>query len=262
MGRMLGAHDCDESFDRPELNKCPDCECFFAGDNCPICGKLCPEEMRAGNRKPPDVKKKKRRRANSGRVVFIDWYHRWWFILLMLIIFPLVGLGLLITSPHKKGVKIAVGVVAGVYMLLSSFGIGNIVGFISGQLEQPVDTSLTREEYIESCEAVTPEDLYRSAATYTDAYVTTTVTVVQQVTDFYLDAANGKYPVYYLCQDPSNPQVRFLIRDCRREDITNFLPGDVIRIYGEVAGNISVEDTDFTTHTAPGVNGAYLYLVK
>ena len=262
MGRMLGAHDYDENFDRPELNKCPDCECFFAGDNCPICGKMCPEEMRAGNRKPLNVKKNKRRRSGNGRVVFIDWYHRWWFILLMLFIFPLAGIGLLLTSPHRKGVKIAVGVIAGVYMLLSTYGIGNIVGFIAGQFEQPIDTSLTREEYMDVCEEVTPEDLYRSADAYTDAYVTTTVIVVQKITDFYADATKGKYPTYYLCQDASNPQIRFLIRDCRREDIKNFLPGDVIRIYGEVAGNVSIEDIDYNTHTAPGVNGAYMYLVK
>lgn len=262
MGRLLGAHDSDESFDRPELNKCPDCECFFAGDNCPICGKPCPEEMRAGNRKPPVVKNKKRRHSGSGRVVFIDWYHRWWFILLMLLIFPIGGLVLLITSPHKKGVKIAVAVAAAVYMLLSSYGVSNIVSFVRGQLEQPVDTSLTREEYIAVCEAVTPEELYRSADAYTDAYITTTVTVVQKVTDFYADATKGKYPTYYLCQDEANPQIRFLIRDCSRENMQNFLPGDVIRVYGEVAGNISIEDLDFNTHTAPGVNGAYLYLVK
>ena len=32
MGRLLGAHDSDESFDRPELNKCPDCECWNSFD--------------------------------------------------------------------------------------------------------------------------------------------------------------------------------------------------------------------------------------
>jgi hypothetical protein len=261
MGRLLGAHDYNENFDRPELNKCPDCECFFAGDNCPICGKLCPEEMRAGNRKPPNVKKKKHRRSN-GRVVFIDWYHSWWFILLMLIVFPLAGIVLLITSPHKKSLKIAVGIVAGLYMLLSSYGISNIVYFISGQIEQPVDTSLTREEYMAACEEVTPEVLYRSADSYTDAYITTTVTVVQKITDFYAEASKAKYPTYYLCEDPSNPRIRFLIRDCQREDAKNFLPGDVICVYGEVAGNLSIEDTNYDTHTAPGINGAYLHLVK
>ena len=61
MGRMLGYHDSDE-LDRPELNKCPDCECYFATDECPLCGKICPEEMRAGNRAP--VKHKKRKNSS------------------------------------------------------------------------------------------------------------------------------------------------------------------------------------------------------
>ena len=100
MGRMLGAFDDPRELDRPDLNKCPDCECFFAGDNCPLCGKVCPEEMRAGNRKPP--KKDRHRRGNSsGRVTFIEWYHSWWFILIMMFVMPIVGIILLLTSPHR-----------------------------------------------------------------------------------------------------------------------------------------------------------------
>ena len=68
MGRMLGSYDSDE-LDRPDLNKCPDCGCFFAQDECPLCGKPCPEEMRAGNRKAVKVKKTK---AGSERVSFIN----------------------------------------------------------------------------------------------------------------------------------------------------------------------------------------------
>ena len=34
MGRSLGYHDSDE-LDRPELNKCPDCECYFASEDLP-----------------------------------------------------------------------------------------------------------------------------------------------------------------------------------------------------------------------------------
>ena len=60
---MLGAFDSDNNHDRPDLNKCPDCGCFFAQDHCPLCGKLCPEEMRAGNRKA--VKPEKRKKADA-----------------------------------------------------------------------------------------------------------------------------------------------------------------------------------------------------
>ncbi len=97
---MLGAFDNPEELDRPDLNKCPDCECFFAGDSCPLCGKVCPEQMRAGNRKPP--KKERRRKGSSnGRVTFVEWYHSWWFIILMLFVMPIVGIILLCTSPHR-----------------------------------------------------------------------------------------------------------------------------------------------------------------
>ena len=74
MGKLLGVHESDEELDRPDLNKCPDCGCFFAEPYCPLCGKECPEEFRAGNRKP--VRRSRRRRTeNPGRVTFIEWYH-------------------------------------------------------------------------------------------------------------------------------------------------------------------------------------------
>ncbi|MBQ4091058.1 MAG: hypothetical protein IJC64_01945 [Clostridia bacterium] len=105
MGKMLGAFDNPEELDRPDLNKCPDCECYFAGDNCPLCGKVCPEEMRAGNRKPPK-KQKHRRRSSSGRVVFVEWYHTWWCILLATIFMAPLGIILMLTSPHKTVYKV------------------------------------------------------------------------------------------------------------------------------------------------------------
>ena len=105
MGRMLGAHDSDE-LDRPDLNKCPDCRCFFDGDNCPLCGKLCPEEMRAGNR--AKVKIQKKRNHGNGRVSFIPWYHSWLFIILMFFVMPIVGIILLCTSPYRLRIKVIV----------------------------------------------------------------------------------------------------------------------------------------------------------
>ncbi len=99
MGRMLGAFDNPEELDRPDLNKCPDCECFFAGDNCPLCGKECPEEMRAGNRRPP--KKVKKRRGSDGRVTFMEWYHSWWCILIATVFMAPVGIILMLTSPRR-----------------------------------------------------------------------------------------------------------------------------------------------------------------
>ena len=123
MGRMLGSTGSDE-LDRPDLNKCPDCQCYFAGLNCPLCGKLCPEEMRAGNRKP--VKVKKHRNTGSGRVTFVEWYHSWWFIVLMMFVMPIMGIILLLTSPHERWKKVLFAVIAVIYLVASTFGIGAI----------------------------------------------------------------------------------------------------------------------------------------
>ncbi len=129
MGRMLGAFDPHDELDRPDLNKCPDCGCYFAQLNCPLCGKECPEEMRAGNRKR--VKRKKSRGGSSGRVTFVEWYHSWWFIALMLLWVPIAGIILLVTSPHKKWLKILLVALCIVY----SLGLGNLlVHFLMGLL--------------------------------------------------------------------------------------------------------------------------------
>lgn len=114
MGRLLGSHATEE-LDRPDLNKCPDCGCFFAQDSCPLCGKLCPEEMRAGNRKAP---KKTKRSSSNGRVSFINWYHSWWFIIVMLFISPLISIILLATSPHRKGLKITFIIIFIIFQVL------------------------------------------------------------------------------------------------------------------------------------------------
>ena len=119
MGRNLGFFDNREELDRPDLNKCPDCQCYFSGDECPLCGKTCPEEMRAGNRKP--VKPQKQKRSGSGRVTFIEWYHSWWFIVIMMFLFPIVGIVLLVTSPHDKWKKLVFAGVAVVYLVMISW---------------------------------------------------------------------------------------------------------------------------------------------
>ena len=128
MGRMLGYHDSDE-LDRPDLNKCPDCGCFFATEECPLCGKICPEEMRAGHR--AKVKHKKHR-SSSGRVQFIPWYYSWWFIILVFSVSRLAGIILFATSPYSKKAKIIVTVVALCVAILTYTNIGwRLAGWVS-----------------------------------------------------------------------------------------------------------------------------------
>lgn len=112
MGRMLGAFDNPQELDRPDLNKCPDCECFFAEETCPLCGKVCPEEMRAENRKP--AKKEKRRRGcSNGRVTFVEWYHSWWCIILATVFMAPLGIILMLTSPHRTLWKVIFTIAVG-----------------------------------------------------------------------------------------------------------------------------------------------------
>lgn len=253
MGRMLGAHDSSE-LDRPDLNKCPDCRCFFAGDNCPLCGKECPEEMRAGNR--AKVKPPKRRRGDSGRVTFVSWYHSWWCIILALIFSPIIGIILLVTSPHERSKKITVVVIGVVWLLLSTFGLSILSGILD-IFEKPVDTSLSREEYIAKCETVSAEEYYRHSYRYEDEFVTMTLIVTEKFTD----PDGYKYTTYYLCSDRDG-KCQIMIRDCSQDEVCNYAVGDEIVIYGEGAGDKEVYDTLYNIKSAPCINVAYIEIVE
>ena len=250
MGRSLGAFDDDvENFDNPELNKCPDCGSFFAGENCPICGKLCPPEMRAGNR--PAVKKKKSKRAGSGRVTFIEWYHSWWFIALMFLVFPIVGFVLLFTSPYAKKWKAVFAVLALLFVTGRYLYGGQIAAAvwqkIYGPAEETVDFSISEEEYRARCAETDPEALYRGAADFAGRYVRLTVTVEEVSAEY-----DGERPVY-LCR--AEGDFPFLLRDCRRGG-ENFIAGDVITVYGEAREKITAYPGGAAL-TRPGVNMAY-----
>ncbi len=254
MGRMLGAFDSDDELERPDLNKCPDCGCFFAQDDCPLCGKTCPEDMRAGNRK---IVRKKKEKNSTGRVIFVEWYHSWWFIIVMLLTFSVLGFVLLFTSPHKKSKKIAVGVAAALYFALSSFGIGGIVGRITGFFDRPVDTSLSREEYVSECVYADPERFYRSAQELCDAYLFLELEITGRFVDPRAEHSGEKYPAYYTAKAKDSDAFDILIRDCVISGNQNLLVGDIVIVYGEGAGNVSVYDENYNILDAPCINMAY-----
>ncbi len=257
MGRLLGAHDSDE-LDRPDLNKCPDCACFFAGDNCPLCGKPCPEEFRAGNRRP--VKQKKRRTNPSSRTVtFIEWYHSWWVIAIALFIAPIIGIILLLTSPHKKSLKIGIGIAAAIWLVVSYLGgFSAIFGNITNRFDKPVDTSLTREEYMAQCETITAEEFYRGGNEYSEKFVSVTLTVSRKVIDSEAQYNGSPYYTYYVCHDGNGGEFEIFIRDCVQDSSRNYITGDVITVYGEGAGEVTLYDVDYNPITAPAINVAYI----
>ncbi len=252
MGRLLGAHDSDE-LDRPDLNKCPDCGCFFPQDNCPLCGKECPEEYRAGNRKAVKPKKK---RSSSGRVTFVEWYHSWWFIIIMMFFMPVIGIILLITSPHKKGAKIIFVILAIVYTLFTTFGISGIISRFTNALEEPVER-LSYEEYTEKCKETDPEEFYRAPHKFDGEFVTMKLTVKQGVVDMVGYYDNVEYSTYYICTDGEGNEFEIMIRDCET-DPENYIKGDVITVYGEGAGMLSLDDMDYVHHSAPCIYAAYI----
>ena len=259
MGKMLGSFADDNELDRPDLNKCPDCDCFFASDTCPLCKKVCPEEMRAGNRKP--VKQKKHKRSSGyGRVTFISWYHRWWFILLMLWLMPIVGIILLISSPHDKWKKWLVAGICAVWLLFSYIGIGSIIGMISGIFDQPVDTSLSREAYIERCDTVTAAQYYRGYADYEDDFVTVELKIYKNA--MFTDISGYDQYTYYICTPVDNDEYFIILRDCLIDSNQSFIPGDIVTVYGQGDIFCKAFDTEQSIYQGPCLNMAYAELTK
>ncbi len=256
MGRSLGYHDSDE-LDRPELNKCPDCQCYFATEECPLCGKICPEEMRAGNR--AKVKPPKRRGNSTGRVQFINWYHSWWFILLMLYFMPIVGIILFFTSPHSKKSKIiAALVVVGIYLLTIALTYGWLWGLINNGAFS-VNDDISREEYVELCEDMGMEEYHRNVYDM-GRYVTMELTVIEKL----VEPHDGYEPggTYYRCRSAHGGELEIYVRECSLDRKTNYLPGDVIRVYGESSGEGVVIQGATTTEMLPILRMAYSELIR
>lgn len=242
--------------DRPDLNKCPDCGCFFASDTCPLCRQVCPEHMRAGNRAPVKPQKVKKSRDN-GRVKFIRWYHEWWFIVILFLIMPLAGLVVLFTSPHKFRSKIlfVVGYLTIPTILSFVLMLGGSA-ILSWLTPDPVDTSLTKEAYVEKCVEVDPELYYRSPEAYEKAYVKMTLTVVKST--YHATGTSGD--TYYLCRAQGHDNFYLIVRDCLIDGEQNLLPGDSVTIYGQYGSSATVADEDGLHYTAPCINTAYVVI--
>ncbi len=262
MSNSLGYFSDDQARDYPELNKCPDCETFFADETCPLCGKLCPEEFRAGNRAP--VKQTKYNRpSGNGRVQFIPWYFSTWFIVLMMFVQPIVGLILVWMGPWRKVWKIVATVVLilpyiGVYLLV---GLGFLFGILFPE-EIPFDLDIPQAEYCEMCEEIDVEQLYRRVESYLGEDVTLTLTVKEVIYDSYSDGASD-YLTYYLATytAENGRTYEFLMHDYRQGDPVRLVMGDTVTFYGKVYGEASVYRENGSV-TAPSVDFLYARLLE
>lgn len=252
MGTPIGFFADDGPNDYPNLNKCPDCETYFEGPNCPLCGKECPPQMRAGNRKPQ--KKRRRTRHSSGRVRFVPWYYSTWFLIAMLIVFPLVGLILLWTSDNGRGWKVAgTAACVGVWLFsrpLLSFVLSLLL-FNDGPLQRP---DLPQSAYCASCEVLDAEGYYRQPGNYPERDVTLTVTV----REVFYDETGAC--VWRCVWSEGEQELLFFLVDYLEEDI-HLLAGDRITVWGRTLGSVTAYDADGTrTVRLPGVAVFYLDL--
>lgn len=250
----------EDERDFPELNKCPDCETFFADLTCPICGKICPEEMRAGNRKRVKVKKNPRHESHeTGRVRFVPWYFTTWFIILMLFIQPLVGLILTWAGYWKKKWKILATVLLVLpYVLTILFGgVMGILATVLSNSPPPVDVDMPQAEYVALCQELPAETVYREA----NARLGEHVKLTMKVEGIWEDALDygSKYPLFFECSVEADGKTWvFLVHDYRQGDAVNLAVGDEITVWGQIGGNESITNSTVGTLSKPCINALYI----
>ena len=238
MGRFgtpqLGYLRDNNDNDIPELNKCPDCGAFFEGDICPVCKKVCPEEMKAGNRKPP--KKRRRREKSNYRSVPTDLFHQTWFIIIALCISKLVGIVLVWTSDWKKWVKVVVTVIA-VFGIYIYYILGMLI-MNGGNIFHPDDTTPTcyiydtsdsesEEDYKSQCRTVSYSQLMRDPGSCSGLYITGEYTVVKRTEG--LEARSNRFGDFIFASDGDGHIFAFFDR---RDKGPGVVPGDRITVYG------------------------------
>ena len=246
MSANLGFFAEDRERDFPELNKCPDCETFFVDANCPLCGKECPEEFRAGNRKP--VKQKKHRRpAGNGRVQFVPWYHSVWFIALMFFTVPIVGFILMWSSHWKTHWKIILTVAILLpYIIMAIFGIVvQFTGKLHVPTNLPVNLEMSESDYRETCQTINAEALYRNSEAYVEQYVQMECTVAEVASNgYYTDENEYVIANVYLCRvQIEEKTLEFFVVDYRQANKVRLAVGDKITVWGEVAGEVESGDS-------------------
>lgn len=240
----LGKYSGDSAYnDNPELNRCPDCETLFEGDICPICKKPCPENMKAGNRKPIVEKKEK---AVKG-ATFTPVYFRWWFLLILFVL----GLGipaliLFLASDRKKWVKIVAVVLIVLYVLLQVLLFSGLIPRLITEWEskRKTDVSMPEAEYRAACVEISANAFLRDPDAHEKELVRGTYTVVR-VNDF------AEYGVSYFCTGQDGQY--YEIFDCRKMREPRLIGGDTFTAYGRfdcLGFDYTVEKTTLIVYMA------------
>ncbi|MBE6637745.1 MAG: hypothetical protein E7618_08105 [Ruminococcaceae bacterium] len=259
MGRFgspqLGYHAEEDENDIPELNKCPQCGAFFEGDLCPICKTRCPEEMKAGNRKPLKKARVRKSRAKGYRMPPV-WYLRFWFILLISTVSRLAAVVLVWMTDWKTWLKVTATVLflGGSYVF--SFALQSFFGWYGMGSDEPSDyiqATLSEEEYRERCETVAYESLMRNPNAYRGSFMTETLTVTAVVKSYFTDSGTE---VRVLHARDEEDRI-YCVYDCRVQNSSGFLRGDTVVVYGEFAG-VDAEYTLGTEELVPLIYGAYI----
>jgi hypothetical protein len=181
----------------------------------------------------------------------------------MLVVQPIIGLILAWTGPWKRGGKLLATMI-----LLSPYLLGGLIGILAGigllsADSVPVNTELSRTEYVERCEALPAEQVWRNADGMRGDYVTMVLVVEAVWEDEEAYYSGSSYPRFFECSViESGEKYTFLLHDFRQSAGVNLREGDVIRAWGQVGGNETIYNSVIGTMTSPCINMLYLELVE
>jgi hypothetical protein len=163
-------------------------------------------------------------------------------ILAALVIQPIIGLILLWMGYWKKGWKIAATVVFALWFFAAPLvlGLGKLLLNLFNEPPVNLDNIPPKEEYVQLCTPHQGEELYRLAGDEASfgSYVQIQLTVEGEWIDDYDESGYGRY---YRCYTEKDGQkISFLVQDFRQTNKTNLITGDVIDVYGQLMGNMTI----------------------
>ena len=140
--------------------------------------------------------------------------------------------------------------------LLVMFGSGLLSNLF---YDSPVNAKISREEYVALCEDMDVDDFYRIADDY-GRYVTMDLIVIEQCVEQSIDVHEANV-TYYRCRDLNGGELMVCVLDYNLGTPLRFLPGDMIRVYGQSAGRESFVGNPTDPTEYPCLYMAYCELI-